>query len=299
MFRSSLILLLMFAGLGAAALFGLARRGSQTLELPADSHHKPADAGRGLADLAQRLSSSVRMVMQDRREGGSEYGSGNAAAGRGPMSSTSAQQPAAPGRSNAKNSRSFSFWRTNEQRADGPISRWVVRLEAGEYGKTPESAKEKVVEKALRELANWVRNETKIGPHIGAHLLLPADLLRQHSWVVDRPVIHLVQTVPAGSEQVPLYGAELTIELLPELRDLLVSHARAQQRFQRQALVLERSWLVGKGVASVAILAGALLAYCLLDDRTRGYYSRPVGIALSAGTVLVIGGMWLLSASAR
>lgn len=293
MFRSGLILLLLIAGVGAAALLGLIRQGYQALELSAGLHHVPVDAGQELTDLAQRLSTSVRIVMRDRRVEGRENGSGVTPTGTRPSSPTQLKQPSS-GRSRAMHAGSGSVGRTDEQRAEGSIRRWVVRLEEGEYGKSSDSAKEKVVEKALRELADWVRVETRIGRHIDAHLLLPADLLRQHSWVVDRPAIHLIHTVPAGSEQIPLYGAELTIELLPELRDLLVSHALAQQSRHRQALVLERSWLVGRGVVSVVILAGGLLVYCLLDDRTRGYYSRPLSAAISAGTVFVIAGLWLL-----
>lgn len=175
-----------------------------------------------------------------------------------------------------------------------PVPRWVVRLEEGEFGKTPESAKEKVIEKALLKIADWVRDETRLSARIETGRLISAELLRQQAWLAVPPAIKVARTIPMGEEQVHLYGADVVVELLPETRELLINHALALQNRERQAAMLERSWWVGKGVLSLLVLALGCLAYCHTDDRTQGYYKKPIAVSVVLGVAVVLSGLWLV-----
>jgi hypothetical protein len=175
-----------------------------------------------------------------------------------------------------------------------PAPRWGIRLEEGEFGKTPESAKEKIIEKALIRIANWVREETRLSARIEPGRLISAELLRQQAWLAAPPSIKLARTIPMGNEQVHLYGAEVVVELLPETRELLINHALALQHRERQAAMLARSWWVGKGVLSLLVLALGSLTYCLTDDRTQGYYKKRIAISVALGVAVVLSGLWLL-----
>lgn len=175
-----------------------------------------------------------------------------------------------------------------------PAPRWTIKLETGEYGTTPESAQVNVLEKALRTVDNWVREQTGISGSVESSRYLSLDLLKQQTWIRNGPRVYLAVDLEDGPKSTKLYGAEVEIELLYETQELLKERAHSAHVHDLIGDSLVRSWMVSKGVLGLLVLALVSMGYCHLDDRTRGYYSRPLGFGAAVVAAGLVGFVTLL-----
>ena len=158
---------------------------------------------------------------------------------------------------------------------------WTIELELSECKDDPERAKAAVVDQACERIAQWIREQRQ--PDLSLSTFKPDEAyLKKWSMIKHGPESIQRNLVDSADR---IWGASIEIELRPDVQlELIESGKRSQEDFR-----LEQAWdrqLIGtKALAAVGALLIAVLAYFHLDDRTRGYYSKPLGAALIGGAI--------------
>jgi hypothetical protein len=179
-------------------------------------------------------------------------------------------------------------------RRDAPpgadIPHWTIELDLGESKDDPERAKAAVLDKACEAIAQWIRDTRN--PDLSLSRFKPDEAyLRKWSIIGGGP--EAVQR-NLGDSSDPIWGAQIEVVLMPAAQGELREAGRRSQEDFRLEAAWERQLAGIKALTALAAALGALLAFFHLDDRTRGYYSKPLGAALIA--VAVAFGVMILKA---
>lgn len=186
-----------------------------------------------------------------------------------PPKSPKPPTPPSTGRTGGKSSFNFST---------SQIQTWEVTLQADDdpgFSGSAERAKENVVQKAGREIGAWVRK--KLPPHTGYSSFEP-DLafMKKENMILSGPTEVTVEGMPG------FFGAKLVLQATPDTQAALLEAGRQSQDEYRMNAAYGRQILGVKLVGGISAALLALLAFFHLDDRTRGYYTKPLAAGLLA-----------------
>lgn len=169
----------------------------------------------------------------------------------------------------------------NSERRSAPvILTWNVELEREhrEWRSSREAARKAVLGKAQQRLAEWLRERY---PY--SSLVPSEDFIDKH---IAKEGIQVKEEEEIEGER--LYSARVKLTVTPEVQRMLFTKVEqdAAQTINREAW--QRQYLLGKGLLFLIALAATAAGYFHLDDRSQGFYTRPLRLAALA--VLAVAG---------
>jgi hypothetical protein len=159
---------------------------------------------------------------------------------------------------------------------------WTKRVEGRDDD--PDVAEAIALRHAQDSLAEYLRTQT---PRI--HRRPSADEIRGH--LLAKPPEHRELSESEDSEGKGRHVVTLNLLVTEEnYRDML-ARDRQQRELERQGLVQERTFMVGKVLAGLVALLAALAGYFRLEEATKGYYTTwlragAIGFVLAVGAAL-------------
>lgn len=169
---------------------------------------------------------------------------------------------------------------------DGPIKRtvpkWTIRLSKDEeYSADANRVKEKILEKACVEVANWIRERYPLSRYQPT-----PEYLRQENIIKNGPQVeeHPSLLTEYGGK---IYTASMDVELMPEVQRELLAHGQASQNDALNWLTFDRGWRLT--CILLVALSGLviMLGYFFVDERTQGYFSKPLLAGAIGGFIAV------------
>ena len=179
----------------------------------------------------------------------------------------------------------------HSERRSAPVTlAWDVRLEKdkNEWTTSEERAKTSVLEKAQRRLGEWLREKCP-----GCSFLPKVEFIERY--VAKEGVkVQPEDDVDVDGEKVKRYSASVKLQLDADAQRKLLSEVDKQMDALRSEVTWSREWLLLKGLLFLIALAGAGAGYFHFDDRTQGYYTKPLRIVAVAAVVLAGYGITML-----
>ena len=137
----------------------------------------------------------------------------------------------------------------------------------GRRSSTEERAKQDAESQFRKTMVN------KLGPEIGTKWEIPQGLLR--SMIVDSTV-KPHELISEGHDYGTVYEATITVDVSKPRRDAIVAAYHHE-------MVMKRLAMMGGGLAFVLTCLGGVSSYIRTDEKTKGYYTNALRLALAGG----------------
>jgi hypothetical protein len=168
----------------------------------------------------------------------------------------------------------------------------VLKVELADrrtWGTSEQGARQNVLKKAQDELAEWLRKQSPYYSFKPSLEFIERELLRKTDGNNEGVLVKVEEVVEVDNdEKHRLYSAQVDLHLTPEVQDKLRKEAERFVDVQRAHEAWSRQWPLFKGLLLLVAIATAVGGYFNLDDRTQGYYSKPLSL-VAAAVVLAAG----------
>jgi hypothetical protein len=169
----------------------------------------------------------------------------------------------------------FSGGERREARPIEPVEH-TVELHKSKWRTTQDAAREDVLKEAQVWLGQWVREQVPGSNYVPDLKFLETEIL------VEKPRVTVGETVEVDGTKEKRYNAIAQLRLTPDLQRQILRQAERQLEKLRSEEAWSRQWLLLKGMLFLMALAGSAAGYFHFDDRTQGYYTKPLRIAAVA-----------------
>lgn len=162
---------------------------------------------------------------------------------------------------------------------------WEIELDPKDeegFSSDPERAKANVLAKAARRIGEWIRDhcaDCKLSS-------FEPDAAFMRKWNIVRSgptefeVSGMEGRLPGGGDKV--WNARVVVELAHDTQLALAEAGRRSQEEFRLEKAWGRQGVAASAMGLLVLAALGVLAYFHLDDRTRGYWSKPLAALLAA-----------------